>query len=96
MILSKFSMFDSKKSTFIQKQEASGLLSNLELKTPLIKIPLLRDIFFFQGYKMNEIVDNFLLAGDTFMPEIHLRQQVLVDYLLKKNKEHKTLRKQEI
>ena len=46
MILSKFSMFDSKKSTFIQKQEASGLLSNLELKTPLIKIPLLRDFFF--------------------------------------------------
>ena len=95
MILSKFSMFDSKKSTFIQKQEASALLSNLELKTPLIKIPLLRDIFF-QGYKMNEIVDNFLLAGDTFMPEMHLRQQVLVDHLPKKNKEHKTLRKQEI
>ena len=23
---------------------------------------------------MNEIVNNFLLAGDTFMPEIHLRQ----------------------
>ena len=45
---------------------------------------------------MNEIVDNFLLAGDTFMPEMHLRQQVLVDHLLKKNKEHKTLRKQEI
>ena len=23
---------------------------------------------------MNEIINNFLLAGDTFMPEIHLRQ----------------------
>ena len=23
---------------------------------------------------MNEIVDKFLLAGDTFMPEIHLKQ----------------------
>ena len=23
---------------------------------------------------MNEIVDKFLLAGDKFMPEIHLRQ----------------------
>ena len=23
---------------------------------------------------MNEIVNNFLLKGDTFMPEIHLRQ----------------------
>ena len=24
---------------------------------------------------MNEIVNTFLLAGDTFMPEMHLRQQ---------------------
>ena len=23
---------------------------------------------------MNEIVNNFLLAGDTFMPEMHLKQ----------------------
>ena len=26
-------------------------------------------------YKMNEIVNNFLLVGDKFMPEMHLRQQ---------------------
>ena len=25
-------------------------------------------------YKMNEIVNKFLLAGDKFMPEMHLRQ----------------------
>ena len=25
-------------------------------------------------YKMNEIVNNFLLAGDKFMPEMDLRQ----------------------
>ena len=25
-------------------------------------------------YKVNEIVNNFLLAGDKFMPEIHLTQ----------------------
>ena len=25
-------------------------------------------------YKMNEIVNKFLLEGDKFMPEIHLRQ----------------------
>ena len=25
-------------------------------------------------YKMNEIVNTFLLAGDKFMPEMHLRQ----------------------
>ena len=31
-------------------------------------------VFFFKLYKMNEIVNNFLLAGDKFMPEMHLRQ----------------------
>ena len=25
-------------------------------------------------YKMNEIVNNFLLAGNKFMPEMHLKQ----------------------
>ena len=25
-------------------------------------------------YKINDIVNKFLLAGDTFMPEIHLKQ----------------------
>ena len=25
-------------------------------------------------YKMNELVNTFLLAGDNFMPEMHLRQ----------------------
>ena len=28
----------------------------------------------FQKYKMNEIVNKFLLAGDKFMPEMHLRK----------------------
>ena len=27
-----------------------------------------------KSYKMNEIVNKFLLAGDKFMPEIHLKQ----------------------
>ena len=31
-------------------------------------------IFFLNRIKMNEIVNNFLLAGDKFMPEMHLRQ----------------------
>ena len=31
---------------------------------------------------MNKIINKFLLAGDTFMPEIHLRLMVLVDYLI--------------
>ena len=39
-------MCDSKKSKFIKEQEASGLLSNLELKTPLLKIPLVGPLLF--------------------------------------------------
>ena len=44
MILSKCAICGSKKSRFIKKQEASGILSNLGLKTPLNKISLLGDI----------------------------------------------------
>ena len=46
MILTKCAICGSKKSRFIKKQEASGILSNLGLKTPLNKIPLLGDILF--------------------------------------------------
>ena len=41
MILSKCAICDSKKSKFIRKQEAKGLLSNLGIRTPLSKIPIL-------------------------------------------------------
>ena len=37
MLLSKCAVFDSTKSTFIKQQEASGLLSSLEINTPLRK-----------------------------------------------------------
>ena len=67
-------MCDSKKSRFMKNQEANALLSNLGLKTPLSKIPLLGNILF-QRYKMNEIVNKFILAGDKIMPEMHLRQR---------------------
>ena len=33
-------MYDSRKSKFIEEQEASGLLSNLEVKAHASKIPL--------------------------------------------------------
>ena len=46
MILSKCTICGCKKSRFIKKQEASGVLSNLGLKTPLNKIPLLDDMLF--------------------------------------------------
>ena len=48
---------------------------------------------------MNEIVNKFLLAGDKFMPEMHVRLDlhiVLVDHLQKIKKEYKSLKKQDI
>ena len=49
--------------------------------------------------KMNEIVNKFLLTGDKFTPEMHLKQPylltVLVDHLLKIKKEFRNLKKQE-
>ena len=44
MILSKCTICGSKKSRFIQNQEAKGLLSNLGLRTPLRKVPSLGNI----------------------------------------------------
>ena len=35
-----------KKSRFIKNQEAKGLLSNLGIRTPLNKVPILGDILF--------------------------------------------------
>ena len=46
MILSKCTICGSKKSRFIKNQEAKGLLSNLGLRTPLSKVPVLDDILF--------------------------------------------------
>ena len=49
---------------------------------------------------MNEIVNNFLLEGDKFMPEMHLKQPglltVLVAHLPKAKKELKSLCRLEI
>ena len=46
MILSKCAICGSKKSRFIKKQEAKGLLSKLGIKTPFSKLPILGDILF--------------------------------------------------
>ena len=46
MMLSKCAVCDSKKSKFIKEQQAKGLLSNLAIRTPLNKIPLLGGILF--------------------------------------------------
>ena len=46
MILSKSVICNSKKSKFINQQEAKGLLRKLGIKTPLSKVPILGDILF--------------------------------------------------
>ena len=46
MIISKCAICGSKKSDFIKKQDAKGLLSKLGIKTPLSNVPVLGDILF--------------------------------------------------
>ena len=46
IISSTCAISGSKKSKFDKRQEAKGLLSNLGLRTPLNKIPVLGDILF--------------------------------------------------
>ena len=46
MILSTYAICGSKKSRLIKNQIAKGLLSNLGIKTPLRKVPILGDIVF--------------------------------------------------
>ena len=48
MIQSNCAICNSKKSRFIKEQEVSGLLSNLGIKTPLNKVPLLNILFKFK------------------------------------------------
>ena len=46
MLLSKCLVCFSKKSKFLKKQEASGLLSSLGIKTPLSRIPFVGALLF--------------------------------------------------
>ena len=46
MVLSKCAICGSKKSRFIKNQEAEGLLSNLDIRTTLSKVPILGYILF--------------------------------------------------
>ena len=46
MVLSKCAICGSKKSRFIKNEQAKGLLSNLGVKTPLSKVPILGAILF--------------------------------------------------
>ena len=46
MLLSKCLVCFSKKSKFLKRQEASGLLSSLGIKTPLSRIPFVGALLF--------------------------------------------------
>ena len=45
LMQSKCSVCGTEKSIFVKEQDAKGLLSNLAIKTPLRKIPLLNVLF---------------------------------------------------
>ena len=46
MVLSKCAIRDSKKSRFVKNQEEKRLSSNLGVRAPLSKVPILGDILF--------------------------------------------------
>ena len=45
-ILSECAIWGGKKSRFFKDQEAEGLLSNLGIRAPLSKVPMLGDLLF--------------------------------------------------
>ena len=107
MFLSNFAVCGSEKLKFSKDQEACGLLSSLRIRTPpLSKISLVGPLLFLLYWqiitrcKMNQIVNKFLLAGDNFMHEMHLRQPAFMYYdcgpFTKIKKECKNSKKQEI
>ena len=46
LVLSKSAICGSKKSRFIKNKKTKGLLSNLGVRAPLSKVPILSDILF--------------------------------------------------
>ena len=74
MLKSTCSVCGNKKTRFISKNEGSGLLSSLRIKTPLSKIPRLNILFKYKkiNKENNDIINKFLLVGEKFMPEMHL------------------------
>ena len=78
------------KQKFLKDRVARGLLSNLTgTKVPLLRNTSISNTFF--NYKMKERVNNLLLAGDKFIPEMHLKlpafMKLFVDHLIKIKKE---------
>ena len=77
MIISRCSICSNKKSTFIS--QGSRLLDSLGLNTPQNRMKnALWSSLDNKITNMNNIINKFLLAGDKFMPEMHLRQSQFV------------------
>ena len=55
MILSKSAICGNKKSRFIKNQETKWLLSNLNIRTTLSKVPLLGDILLWMPFHWSAI-----------------------------------------
>ena len=95
---SKCSICNNKKSTFIS--QGSGLFNSLGLNTPQNRMKMLYGMLLDNKIiNMNNIINKFLLAGDKFMPEMHLRQPRFVYSAcgpLTRHKELKNLNKQVI
>ena len=99
LLLSKCAVCNCKKLQLIKEQEGRELFSKSGMKVPILSdISILNTLFW--KYKKNAIVNKVLLPGDTFMPEIHLKQPRFTYTAcgsLTKNKERiKRLKKQEI
>ena len=52
MLLSKYTVCESKKLKFIKEQEASGWFSSWGIKAPLSKIPLVAPLLFERYYQV--------------------------------------------
>ena len=78
MMSSKCSISNNKKSTFTSP--GSGLFDSLGLNTPQNRMKDLCGMLLINGktIKMNNVINKFLLVGDKFMPEMHLRQPQFV------------------
>ena len=61
MLLSKCAVCNSKQLKFMKYQEVGRLLSNLSLKTPLCKTPVIGNILFY-GNRINEITSMFFIS----------------------------------
>ena len=88
MLLSECVVLDSKISRFIKEKEASDLLSNLGLKRPFSRNPLLSDIKF-QRYKINETKKHFFKTA--YNVDLHL---VFVGHLLKSKRKTQKIQRE--